>query len=285
MRLQVHNTRVREGEHVWKTVDQYFQTYWSGLDARIYANDTLLDEVISLQWGLEEAVMPLFGYHDYVFRKAAHGSRRVQGAFTINFKRDSYLYELLRTLNQPAATQSQFAKVAHPSLTAAARDGNATLDDFMAYVSTGEGPSGPGKGQLRLDPERLSEVAHAFEDAIWQGLSPQADQSNSLAGLLKFTPANQPRFQLSEAFDLHVQFGHRRVRTGEADPQNPGKGRLLNTRQFNPEAGLVTDIDAPVPISTYTRLVGVELTGVSRLVDDSGRPILEAYTFLARDVL
>ena len=44
--------------------------------------------------------MPLFSYADYTFGAVMHGARRVQGSFTINYKRESYLFELLGTLRQ-----------------------------------------------------------------------------------------------------------------------------------------------------------------------------------------
>lgn len=38
-------------------------------------------------------------------------------------------------------------------------------------------------------------------------------------------------------------------------------------------------------VSTIDMLTGVEITGVTKVVDDSGRPVLEQYSFLARDYM
>lgn len=72
--------------------------YFSGIDAEIYFDDIYIDEVVSIDFQVQQGAMPLFGYNSYVFDDVAVGSRMVQGSFAINFTKASYLYEVLQTL-------------------------------------------------------------------------------------------------------------------------------------------------------------------------------------------
>ena len=44
-------------------------------------------------------------------------------------------------------------------------------------------------------------------------------------------------------------------------------------------------ISQQFPIETRSKILGIELTSKSTLVDDSGKPVLEQYQFLARDAI
>jgi hypothetical protein len=296
MRLQTNNRRVTDGEHVWKTVDQYFQTYWSGLDARVYAHpssslgklseknlfqkDIFLDEIVMLQWELQEAVMPLFSYADYTYRSLAHGARRVQGAFSINFKRDSYLFELLREIRNPqlVPTVKQSAQESEDrrhSLSAAQK-GTATVEDFMALALDPGSRNDQVSSSKRFstDAKRVEQVATDFRDAIWgrstnKNVSPA--QEAALAGMEKLTSLNGPRFEVPSGWDLRVSYGT--GREGGLADERVLTGDTTRNRPF------------PVRIQTETRVLGMAITGVGRVTDDSGRPIMETYAFIAKDVL
>ena len=80
---------------------QYFpEEYFSGSDISIHFGDTHIDEITSIQFGLEERVAPIFGYNSYTFDAAARGQRVAQGAFTIAFKEAGYLHRVLDHIGQ-----------------------------------------------------------------------------------------------------------------------------------------------------------------------------------------
>lgn len=261
MRLDVRSTRFQEGEQLWKTVDEYYQTYWSGLDARVYAGNVLLDEIVALQYELQEAVLPVFSYASYTFTDALHGARRIQGMFTMNFKREGYLFELLRQLEKrTSVVGGNETNAPDESAFRLASRGNATVEDFTALVNKGTAHSERNK----LTPEsvqRLKDVSSAFEEAIWGRVEiPKA--------LDPRTTPSRARFETAQDFDLHIHFGSREPLLNETDRR---------ARKAAPDEDLV--------VATYTRLVGVHLTGVGRVLDDSGRPIMESYSFIAKDAL
>lgn len=276
--LQVKNTRSLDGDVIWKTLDKFYQTYWSGLDCRIYANNILIDEIISLQYTLQEAVMPLFAYHSYTYETVLHGARRVEGSFTINYKRDSYLYELLRQLDEPTSTRESATSLRDTEAFRMAREGNATLEVFTALAAGGQAHRPNSGGRIKVDPVLLKNVAEDFEQAMWgakrEHLNDPATRQVT-TDLFNSTSAKAPRFELPRRFDINIQFG---------------SAKDLKLRRRKIVGGVVEeDFDAEnrvaIPVATSTRIIGVALNGNGRVVDDSGKPIIETYSFIAKDVL
>lgn len=73
--------------------------YFSSLDAEIYfGTDKFIDEIVSIQWSIEQQTLPLFGYNSYTFDDIAVGARQIQGMFMINFTKANFLYSVLSSL-------------------------------------------------------------------------------------------------------------------------------------------------------------------------------------------
>jgi hypothetical protein len=77
--------------------------YYSTIDATIFLNGKIIEEVVQLQWTVEENVMPLFGYNSYVWDEIARGSRIVSGAFAINFTVPDYLEQLVNNTSDDSS--------------------------------------------------------------------------------------------------------------------------------------------------------------------------------------
>ena len=74
--------------------------YYSSIDAEIYFGSYYIDEIVQIQYQVEQSTTPLFGYNAYVFDEMAIGSRIINGQFTINLTRPGYLFELMDLLSQ-----------------------------------------------------------------------------------------------------------------------------------------------------------------------------------------
>lgn len=74
--------------------------YYSSLDAEIYFSDYYVDEIVHIQFSVEQNVLPLFGYNSYVYDEVALGNRLIQGQFTINFTSPGYLFALLEQIKK-----------------------------------------------------------------------------------------------------------------------------------------------------------------------------------------
>lgn len=84
--------------------------YYSSLDAEIYIGDTYIDDVVQINWSVEQATMPLFGYNSYTFDDLAVGARQVSGNFVVNFTKAGFMYDVLR--NTEAISRSTFKSTA-----------------------------------------------------------------------------------------------------------------------------------------------------------------------------
>lgn len=69
--------------------------YYSSIDATILFNGHVVDEVVMIQWTVQEQTMPLFGYNSYIFDDIAKGSRIVSGQLAINFTVPDYLNQFI----------------------------------------------------------------------------------------------------------------------------------------------------------------------------------------------
>jgi hypothetical protein len=277
VRAQTLNTRSADGDSIWKTTDTFNSSYYSGLDSRIYAGDVFLDEIISLEYRMQEAVMPLFDYAAYTWNTVVHGSRRVEGSFTINFKRNGYLFELLRQLRKESTAQDLPVQSGRLSdAFRVARNGSATIEQFVA-LAAGDGTAArDGSGRPKFDPTLLGQVATDFERAIWggslQSTSPNPRVSTAAQELISETSDRQPRFRVEGEWDLNIRFG-------SALPEGDGRKQKIGANARLPEE------KDRIVIGTGSRIIRVALTNLQRLVDDSGRPCLESMTFVARDVI
>lgn len=78
--------------------------YYSSIDATILLNGKPVDEVVMIQWQVEEQTMPLFGYNSYIWDDIAKGSRVVTGQFAINFTTPDYLNQLIAGATEDSVT-------------------------------------------------------------------------------------------------------------------------------------------------------------------------------------
>lgn len=100
--MPIYNT-VNKGSNNQYTKRYYSSTeaqvFFSGAEGELLPNNGLVDEVVQIQFTVQQNVMPLFGYNSYVYDEVAVGSRVVQGALSINFTSPNYLFDLLETVN------------------------------------------------------------------------------------------------------------------------------------------------------------------------------------------
>ncbi|MGN0357148.1 MAG: hypothetical protein ACI4E0_04930 [Blautia sp.] len=81
--------------------------YYSGTDARIYFGDIWVDEIVEIEFGLQEQVAPIYGYGSYTWDVVARGNRVVVGQFAINFKEVGYLQTILNSLSSAMNTREE----------------------------------------------------------------------------------------------------------------------------------------------------------------------------------
>lgn len=229
---------------------RFNEEYFSGQDVRIYFGNTWVDEVVALNFQLIENVAPIFGYASYTFDTVARGSRQIQGSFRINFKEAYYLHSLTNRMEYELSQQVPVAlKSGAPLQNKNMPKNNITIDHLLGSIES------------IYSSSDFDALATQFEDSLWGGstLSGMQDRTNTRGNESFFYPQSGRPNLAKDGFSILVLYGP-------------------YTQSY--VAGATNE---KVATTTHS-LVGVHLTGVSQIVDNTGQPIYEEYTFIARDL-
>lgn len=160
----------------------FSQEYFSGADMHIYFGDIWIDDITSLEFTLQEEVLPIYGYNSYTFDALARGRRQIVGSFTLNFTSVGYLQNVLK-----------HADAINHTIAAGAAAHKINIKHFEKY---------------RLDEilklygkDSFEQIADEYEEAIWGAT--KATEDNTLSY------ANAPYFQRDspDGFDIRVNYG------------------------------------------------------------------------------
>ena len=288
--------------------------YYSGQDAAIWLGEgpeaIFLGHAVGLEYSLQEMVLPLFAYGDYTMRRRAHGMRIVHGSLSLMFQQTALMYMLLEELTgtvPPGTSNTSFVGEHVPALGSILQSASAlkavlgSIDPpkarhLLAGLST----------QVKAAANPTDYAAHSSalraavnaKKAAWQ--TGAAKTSSAHAPLSKLQSQLQgrlsplySRFETApEGFTITIDLGKPPTPTAPIrKPEDPFALPLSYAQAAEP-------MRAAAPGHTFTqralgaspswttrRIIGVSLTGVQQVVDDSGRPLLENYSFLASDLI
>lgn len=223
--------------------------YYSGSDVRVYFGDTWVDEIVEVNFSLQEQVAPIYGYGSYTYDVAARGNRIVVGEFVVNFKEVGYLHTVLDWLSSEMKDSNEW---------------------FSLYEYNMDRKDSKGKvlgKNFNLPPEQVIKnfdtLAGELEISIW-GSTTSGRKSNLAA------------FTNERTKDTYF-YGTR----------NNSKNQLMRKHGFNvliTYGGACEGGRTSTGYRTAQSLMGVQLTGLSQRVDPSGNPIQEVYSFIAKDI-
>jgi hypothetical protein len=254
----------------------YDMDYFSGSQMFLYIGDVWIDEVTSLQYECTQRKTPIYGYASQLWDDVAAGQVLIQGAFTINFKEQGYLWSVLRRYKNMSSSAA-FAGSASGGASKADKqlmniinkDHRDNLDRRPVWGSNvdkiqrmsierivqGETTKGDaykfyqdlaGYASYNKDIKGKAkdlvweDIVEEFEDQIWS-----ADNTNEkLKEQVRRTDHN-----LFDNFDMYIVFGNYAVRGAN---------------------------------HTVAKLIDVRLTSRSKIIKVGGEPIQEAYQFIAQ---
>lgn len=229
---------------------KHYSTYYSGMCARIYFGDLWIDEIVEIEWSLQENVAPIFGYASYTWDKVARGNRFVTGSFVINYKEVGYLQTVLNSLSSEMTDESEWF----------------SLTEFDGSKEV--------KAHKNLSVEQVIEnfddLANDFEDALW---GKESDSSGLVDSRRTDTffygdHSNTKNTPMKEhGYNILITYGNADLGAGSKSCAPKG-----------------SELYGSGVSDTAQTLVGVQLTGVSQRIDPSGNPIQEVYTFIAKDI-
>jgi len=228
-----------------RIVDQFNTNYWNKDDLHVYFNTFLIEEAIQLNYMIVEQVRPFYNYAGYRAARIYHGTGMINGELTINFKNDGYLYSLLNQLNTSPVNKKQ----------------------------TTQTPSVP---IVQVNPLSISNITNGSTlSSIVAALKAQ-EAVNTYSTNLPSINSSSSIFETQQPFDINIIFGAKLDAAQVLQFNTDGRTYIPKTANNLDSSYLKT--------GTGLKLIDVHLQANARSMDDSGRHIVETYTFIASDV-
>lgn len=260
----------------WHIVDEFNSTYWSGLDANIFVNGIHLGEMVSIQYQIVEQVTPYYGYSYYTAQRMHRGQRIISGSFLINFQQPGYLFRLLQELPTSSVLQGSSA----PSLAGELTINASNIADGYGAIDINDMPSVVSSNSQNENAPKVNESGRELAFSDLRKLTWNAPDTYTA----KFDVDTYPALAASRK-SLYGSKGGLVIKIAYGNPVD--EGMVLTKNAFGDyEKNVLVDSNYTVGIvSAIELLSGVEITGLSKVIDDSGRSIMEQYSFLARDYM
>jgi hypothetical protein len=269
----------------------YPYDYFSGADCRVFYGDIWVDDIVTIQWNVNQSKTPIFGYASQNFDAVAKGQILVQGSIAVAFKEVGYLNLIQATMEAQnrnagkiiqnkvdtyrALADHKLAKFV-PRLTQLGDDpapnsystnydsngnpqiirSNETIEDILLGKKASLGLS----KQLGLQEKSrdFEDFAEVLEDSIW------GDSNGNPLSL-----SNQLR--RADEFDYNRNGG---ITTAVGNNYSNVLNILLTFGDIN-------DFRAE---HTLVAINDVHFVSTGMIVTPNGDPIGETYNFFARDI-
>jgi hypothetical protein len=266
---QLYNTNVDtsiKDTPSWVITNMFNSSYYSGLDVSIYFGDIYIDEVIALQYQEMEQVRPNFGYESYTMKSVSYGSRMVQGSFTINFKDSGYMHKIIQYLKDSQAEKAKLTQLAkyYGAMSGqnnlneitrhkAALKGDFTIEDFINGVDNKDNKT-----------SRYASYMDALDAAYWGDYTKQPKRDiqvdETLVRSRSAAYMNRPKFYTTESgIEIIVKYGQ-------------------------PEEGTIDPLKAVPSFGTIEIVKNCFIGSFAKSIDDSGKNVLETYSFIASTI-
>ena len=235
--------------------------FFSGANTRVYFGDVWVDQLETLEFEVNETVMPIYGFHSYVFDKIARGQRIVNGSFTINFTEIGYLQTILDRLSSRVdrGNDNLLWTDAHERLEA----------DTGKYSSEHNINT-----LLSLSKTNYDDYINNLKHTYW-GRKPFVEENT-------VNRSGQQR-----EVDTHF-YPNANKEFGDNPLKNHGFNMVID---FSPSSNVrdfeqsIQDNDNQYSLYRTSRtIMGVHITGERQEMTPDGRVLKITYTFIARDV-
>lgn len=264
----------------WHLVDEFNSTYWSGLDANVFIGDIFVEEIVQVQYQIVEQVTPYYGYANYTAQRMHRGQRVISGSFLLNFKQSGYLFSLINTLttdrldaaNVPLSTDP----VAPEQNFSPAKNTLINSIDFIKQAFNNPSLIHSTPSVTPAMTERIKRYAQ--QRATYWNNDPKTNWGPKETEFFGKLPSSRRPLYAGpkEGLTLKIVYGN---------PSAPSQMLHRNALGQYERTNASEDYFSYGIVSTVELLSGVEITGLSKVVDDSGRPTMEQYSFIARDYM
>ena len=237
------------------------KSYFSGANARVYFGDIWVEEMVSIQFGVEENVAPIYGFNSYMFDKIARGTRMVTGAFILNHTETDYLNIILERLYK------NIDKTNRNLL------GRNQVEDLMGDMTSSDSAR---------NIENLLEISDGQKYDTYI-----KDLKNSYWGTREASQNTIQKRGLSREYDTNY-FKNKEGSTEVNLLKDHGFNILIdyspsaNERDFRAS---ISEMKNKSSLSqSFRSIIGVHITGENQIISPDGQPIQTQYNFIARDI-
>jgi hypothetical protein len=264
----------------YKLLDRFDSSYWAGTDLEIQVRSSegedwvLLQRAIQVTYQLLEQVIPLFGYASWVADRFHHGSRIITGELSLTLARYGEFLALIDLLTtgkgsarNPDPQQPATMGPTTPAFNTILGDGSgAGAIGAVIAASIGDlfGLSAPQASMLAATWKNSVTAQQAAADPFSNLATPKIDRNGPIYSI-------HPKI----GFDMRIVLG------GSQDV--PKALKYVGSNAYS--------LTQPVtqPLDEYRAATGIILHGVnlgssSMMLDDSGRALIETYSFMANDI-
>ena len=271
-------------------------TIWShnsGADCKIFFGDIWVDDIITLEYNVNQSKTPIYGYASQTFDAVAKGQLIIQGTLSVAFKETGYLNIIQGIIE---AQRKNAAPAIRRKLEDVRVASNIGMAKFVPRITTlGENPN-PEKTGLSYSPNGTPQIIRqeqTIEDILLSKKSGTA-LSNQLLGegndksrdfedfaeLLEDTiwgDSNGEPFKLTNKLKRVDEFDYN-SNGGITTAKNKKYSDVLNIMLT---FGDINDFRAE---HTLVVLNDVHFVSSSMIVTPNGDPLAETYTFFAREI-
>lgn len=97
----VHSKALREREYFTSVVTRPTgdKRYFSVIDTEIYFGEEYMDDIVRLDYSVEEKKMPIYGFNSYYPSKIVVGQKIIQGTFAVNFTKTGHVNDIIKKIS------------------------------------------------------------------------------------------------------------------------------------------------------------------------------------------
>jgi hypothetical protein len=231
-----------------KVLKYFPNEYFSGADVFVYFNDKQIAEINHIDYQMQESVKPVYSYASYTPLRKLHGNRIVSGSIKVNLKNALYIHELMYGSNNYDLTNTMNADNNILQVNVSAND---IIQAFELYKR---------ELNLRYRTTRKEGVPNPYSDIYVN----RETRNNSKYAYQSYFGSNDS--ELND-FTIYIVYGEVQY------------GLETNNTQENISKSDLIQVGADV-----RAIYGVDLSSVGQVIDSTGAPIEEVYTFLADDI-
>lgn len=229
--------------------EKYKTDYYAGCQVAIFMGDIWLSDISTIQYNATQNKKPFWGYKSKKFDLVAQGTQLIEGVFSMNYTHTNFLNMAVAKWREQSSPNNASLSVSEDQIAKFAGDLKNSSDPYLLSRL-----QYPASGFQENQNNVFNNLDNSAKQALLEQYFWGADDIK-LVSQSVLQPDDLP------PFDIAITFG------------NYPKNRL------NPMA-----TDEYISSHTVKAITGIHITSSSMQISDTGEPIQEVFTFIARSL-